>query len=112
MERKKGFTLIELLVVISIIALLLSVLMPSLGKAKESAQRIVCRNHLKNIGLANAIYGSENSGHNVPFIDITLAPGRKAWVTNEAFREYLDLDSKQEEGVSGYSTPKDFLCPS
>ena len=97
MERKKGFTLIELLVVISIIALLLSVLMPSLGKAKEAAQRIVCRNHLKNIGLANAIYGGENSGHNVPFIDRTLAPYRTAWVTNEAFREYLDLDSKQEE---------------
>lgn len=111
MERKKGFTLIELLVVISIIALLLSVLIPALGKAKEAAQRIVCRNHLKNIGLANAIYGSENSGHNVPFVDRTLAPWRFAWLTNEAFRGYLDMDSKQEQGTSSYTSPKDFLCP-
>ena len=52
--KKKGFTLIELLVVISIIAMLLAILMPALGKVKKMAQRLVCGTNLK--GLGNAIY--------------------------------------------------------
>jgi prepilin-type N-terminal cleavage/methylation domain-containing protein/prepilin-type processing-associated H-X9-DG protein len=51
-----GFTLVELLVVISIIALLLAILMPSLGKAREGARKIVCGVNLKNFGLAMAMY--------------------------------------------------------
>jgi prepilin-type N-terminal cleavage/methylation domain-containing protein/prepilin-type processing-associated H-X9-DG protein len=57
---KKAFTLIELLVVIAIIALLLSVLLPSLNKAKDKAKDIVCRSHLKGIGIAVQLYLDDN----------------------------------------------------
>ena len=59
MKRKKGFTLIELLVVISIIAMLLSILMPSLQKVKESAKKVVCQTNLKQQGVACALYQAE-----------------------------------------------------
>lgn len=57
--RKKGFTLIELLVVISIIALLLAILMPALGKVKEKAKQIVCGAHMHNISLVLNLYASD-----------------------------------------------------
>ena len=111
MNRRKGFTLIELLVVIAIIALLLSVILPSLRRAKEAAQRVVCRNHLKNIGLSNEIYATENDGAFVPINDPSLGSGRSQWVVNRAFRGILQLNNKQESATSNYNTPDDYLCP-
>ncbi len=57
-----GFTLIELLVVISIIALLLSILLPSLSRAREISKRVVCATNLKGIGTACKLYAAENAG--------------------------------------------------
>jgi len=62
MRQPKAFTLIELLVVIAIIALLLAVLIPALGKAKEQAKDIVCRSHLKGVGMAMIVYLEQNDG--------------------------------------------------
>ena len=59
-NSKKAFTLIELLVVIAIIALLLSIIIPSLKKAKEYARTIICKNNLKQYGIAGTIYRSDN----------------------------------------------------
>ena len=57
----KGFTLIELLVVIAVLALLLSVIMPSLVKAKELARRTVCLSHMSQLGLICQTYANENN---------------------------------------------------
>lgn len=62
MKIKKGFTLIELLVVIAIIALLLAILMPSLGMAKDHAKKIGCSSNLRTLGLAVIFYGNDNNG--------------------------------------------------
>ncbi len=62
----KGFTLIELLVVISIIALLVSILMPALGKAKEQARAVVCLSNLKQAALAAYEYAVDNDDRCVP----------------------------------------------
>ena len=58
--KKNGFTLIELLVVISIIALLLSIILPSLRLAKEAGKRIVCLNNEKQLVLAWTLYAGDN----------------------------------------------------
>jgi len=56
----------ELLVVISIIAVLLAILMPSLQKARDQAAKAVCKSNSKNVGLGFELYSMENNGYLVP----------------------------------------------
>jgi prepilin-type N-terminal cleavage/methylation domain-containing protein/prepilin-type processing-associated H-X9-DG protein len=62
MKRRLGFTLVELLVVIGIIALLVSILLPTLGKARQQANLTACMAQMRDVGNAISMYVGDNKG--------------------------------------------------
>jgi prepilin-type N-terminal cleavage/methylation domain-containing protein len=75
MRSQRGFTLIELLVTIAIIALLASLLLPALARAKESGRRASCINNLHQLHLALLLYADQNDGFYPPRTTAMRWPG-------------------------------------
>ncbi len=66
-NRRTGFTIIELLVVVSIIALLVGMLLPAIGKARDTARVNVSKNNLRQLGVAHKTYASDWSDRHVTY---------------------------------------------
>lgn len=66
-QNKRGFTLVELLVVIGIIAVLISMLLPSLNKARAQAKWVQCQSNLRQIGVFLLNYSNDNNGQMFPY---------------------------------------------
>ena len=106
--KLNNFTLVELLVVIAIIGILISILMPSLVAAKESAKTAVCLNNQKNIGIAFKAYATRNN-HN-------MVPAGNAFFNIIGSQDYLNAPkSSPYDGTHNYkpsSAGNPFYCPS
>ncbi|MBU4488461.1 MAG: prepilin-type N-terminal cleavage/methylation domain-containing protein [Candidatus Omnitrophica bacterium] len=85
--HKQAFTLIELLVVIAIIGVIAALLVPALGRARESARTAMCANNLRQIGLAMHMYADDNNSSLPPY-----AIGADYWFAT-FLSSYLDNQS-------------------
>ncbi len=118
MRKNHGFTLIELLVVISIIALLIALLLPALGHAKESARTALCMSNLRQHMLSFAAYAQDHGGWLPRLGSSNVAPNN--WTKEIADRlrsDYMGLAGTRSEQVVADGQGKTptaliFNCPS
>ncbi|HSI36779.1 MAG TPA: prepilin-type N-terminal cleavage/methylation domain-containing protein [Tepidisphaeraceae bacterium] len=115
--RRHGFTLVELLVVIGIIALLISILLPALSKAREAANTTKCLAQLRGLGQAQAIYAANSKGYALPG-GFLFVPNQGAGYNAENYATILvnaDLvtaPSPASMTADGASDQNPFFCPS
>jgi prepilin-type N-terminal cleavage/methylation domain-containing protein/prepilin-type processing-associated H-X9-DG protein len=128
MNRRKAFTLVELLVVIGIIALLISILLPTLGKAREAARTVACASNGRQLALAMRLFAQEHRGYMPALSDKAWAyqndPTRSIWVyrsgTNppvlldwaSSLLPYLGVKNVEWFVSAPNNVSKVFLCPS
>jgi prepilin-type N-terminal cleavage/methylation domain-containing protein/prepilin-type processing-associated H-X9-DG protein len=114
--RARGFTLIELLVVVAIIAILASLLLPALGKAKTKAHGIKCMNNLKQLTLGWFMYAQDNNDRLVANSTDTDTPGWVAgWLDFTAAPDNTNIlkliDPKYSKIGPYVHSPALYKCP-
>lgn len=104
----KGFTLVELLVVISIMSLLMAILLPALGRARDAARAICCASNIRQIGLAFNCYGMDNNDRIIKACDLRASDsgGLQAW--NFALIPYVGQQNSQDAFEDKAEV---FFCP-
>lgn len=114
-EWKTAFTLIELLVVVAIIALLISILLPSLSAARKQAKNVICKTNLREIGFALGAYSTESpketypDGLTVGGSSYRALPGYKD--PRRGFEETLGLPAVLAKNGSFPADSKHWTCP-
>ena len=78
-RRDRGFTIIELLVVVSIIALLIGILLPAIGKARDNARLTQSQTNLRQMGQANATYAAEWADRQFTVVDDNTIARARPW---------------------------------
>jgi prepilin-type N-terminal cleavage/methylation domain-containing protein/prepilin-type processing-associated H-X9-DG protein len=98
---RDAFTLVELLVVIGIIALLISILLPSLNKARAAAQAVACASNMRQIGLAMTMYTNDHKGM-LPYAYIATASPATQVTWDDLLNKYFGgnfTDAEKDLGI-------------
>jgi prepilin-type processing-associated H-X9-DG protein/prepilin-type N-terminal cleavage/methylation domain-containing protein len=109
-KRRSGLTLVELLVVIGIIAVLISVLLPSLNKARSAANVVVCASNMRTIGQFFQIYQNNNNGNLPPAMQPNTFYYATTWPMFINYKPVVS-DTTWDAVDKNLSNTKVFLCP-